>query len=128
MTHYSIRKQRKEKFFRDKKCWGCGTSKKLQLHHVNPDTKTGVGSDIWGFSEARREVELAKCLEVCVICHIKLFHHEYTSGPKHGTISMYMKRDCRCKECVSANRKYQREWAREKRKKQKAMLLSKQGS
>lgn len=67
MTRSLIAKQRRVKFFADKVCSICGISSNLDLHHIDPATK--IGSDIWSWDQARRDIEIAKCDILCHSCH-----------------------------------------------------------
>lgn len=64
-----IRRRRTE-WFADKCCDRCPATSSLELHHRNPDHK--VSHSIWSWSQARRKVELNKCVVLCGDCHKKL--------------------------------------------------------
>jgi NMD protein affecting ribosome stability and mRNA decay len=48
-------------------CEICGSSESLQIHHKDPSQK--VASEVWLWSQERREEELSKCMVVCEECH-----------------------------------------------------------
>jgi 5-methylcytosine-specific restriction endonuclease McrA len=58
---------RRKEYFKDKKCVICGSTKDLQLDHINPETKEH--HNIWSWSEERRNEELKKCQVLCKKCH-----------------------------------------------------------
>lgn len=47
----------------------CGSADGLRVVHVNPDTRKT--SQVWSWSEERRNAELAKCKAMCRECRIK---------------------------------------------------------
>jgi DNA-directed RNA polymerase specialized sigma24 family protein len=59
--------KRREGFFSSKVCHTCGAKEALELHHPCPETK--VSHNIWSWSTARREAEIAKCVVLCETCH-----------------------------------------------------------
>jgi hypothetical protein len=58
---------RRAEWFKDKKCCRCGSTKNLELDHIDPSTK--VDHQIWTWSQQKRDVELAKCQVLCKDCH-----------------------------------------------------------
>lgn len=78
------------------KCVGCGASKDLHFHHKDPKQKSFTITNKNSYSLEKILPELQKCELRCVICHRNIH------SPKHGTISMYRRRKCRCSSCVSA--------------------------
>lgn len=95
-------KRRRDAFFADKHCALCAGRERLELDHIDPETK--LASEIWSWSEPRRLAEIAKCRVLCRACHNK--HHAdemrmaTVGGRMHGTRGGYIKRKCRCDECV----------------------------
>lgn len=62
--------KRKSKWFSENgPCVICGSSERLELDHINPETK--VTNSIWSWSEKRRSDELIKCQILCYECHKK---------------------------------------------------------
>ena len=59
--------KRRATFFADKCCAYCGSTKNLELDHIDPSQK--VSHSIWSWSESRRNEELAKCQALCEECH-----------------------------------------------------------
>lgn len=110
--------KRREDFFRDKVCEKCGSDKKLELDHINPEEK--VSHRIWSWSKDRRDKEIEKCQVLCTECHKEKTNEWKSSFVKHGTITMYYKRGCRCSLCVKANSEYKKK----NRAKRKALGLS----
>ena len=95
---------RRNKYLGGKSCEYCGSDYHLNIHHVNPEEKTG--HSIWSWKLKRLEEELAKCIILCEKCHLKL-HHPRTA--KCGSLTMYKKYKCRCDDCRKANARYCRE-------------------
>jgi len=58
----------RNKFFKNKKCAKCGSKGKLELDHIDPESK--ITHRVWYLSEKRREIELAKCQILCRKCHL----------------------------------------------------------
>jgi len=98
---------RRAKFFDGKSCVRCNSTKKLELDHINPETK--VSHHIWSWSKVRQDEEIRKCQVLCRLCHIEKTREEITVPLVHGTTSGYHK-GCRCKPCTSATSKQKAEW------------------
>lgn len=61
---------RRSKWFEENgPCKNCGSWDRLELDHIDRDTK--VHHAIWTWSEQRRTEELAKCQPLCYSCHKK---------------------------------------------------------
>ena len=90
-----IRKRREAWFAANGPC-DCGSTLKLEVHHMDPSKK--VSHRIWTWSEERRSAELAKCCVKCAKCHDKL-HGELWK--KHD-IRRYDAHGCRCEICKAA--------------------------
>lgn len=65
--HREWMRQRRAAFFDGKVCATCGGSERLELDHVDRESKTHHA--IWSWSAHRREAELAKCQVLCRACH-----------------------------------------------------------
>lgn len=62
------RNERRDKWFAENgPCAHCGSWLHLQLDHRDPSQK--IHHQVWGWSEARRSTELAKCQVLCETCH-----------------------------------------------------------
>lgn len=61
--------KRRADYFEGKRCVRCGSTKKLELDHKDPDAK--VSHCIWSWRESRRMAEIAKCQILCHECHRK---------------------------------------------------------
>lgn len=89
------------------KCQICGSKERLELDHVNKDSKLFDVAKHW--SEKRWKKEIKKCQLLCRKCHtlksIKERGHKVAKGT-HGTISSF--RYCKCKLCREASNKYSR--------------------
>jgi 5-methylcytosine-specific restriction endonuclease McrA len=101
--------KRRADFLRDKSCEECGSREYLELHHIDPSRKTE--HRIWSWSEKRRLAEIAKCAVLCRVCH----HKKSMKDLKHGDITYYVERKCRCDLCRAANAKRERERRARKR-------------
>lgn len=99
-------KKRRRDFFRDKFCVDCGSTKRLELDHINPVKK--ISHNVWSWTEHRREAELAKCTVRCRYCHIERHAIEHRKFI-HGTTTMYFNHGCRCNPCRLAASKCRNE-------------------
>ena len=50
-------------------CIDCGTWDGLEVDHVDASLK--VTHSVWSWSQARRDIELAKCVVRCKPCHLR---------------------------------------------------------
>jgi hypothetical protein len=50
-------------------CARCGSIRKLEVDHVDPETKEYEAASIWSLSVEKRTTELAKCQVLCRRCH-----------------------------------------------------------
>jgi hypothetical protein len=67
-------KDRKKVFFKGKKCEKCGSTKNLELHHLDKHKKED--HKIWSWAPARFKKEAAKCKILCRKCHSDLHAKE----------------------------------------------------
>jgi hypothetical protein len=89
-----IKNRRREWIAANGPCVDCGSWDDPEVDHLNPstkdprlkgragenrNTKPGTGQ-IWSWSEARREVELAKCVVRCGDCHKRKSSQEHPKG------------------------------------------------
>jgi 5-methylcytosine-specific restriction endonuclease McrA len=93
--------ERRAAFFNGKVCVRCGSTEDLQLDHIDPAQK--VTHNIWSWSQARRDAEIAKCQVLCKACHIVKTIEQMTQVQgitpyRHGTNKMY-RRGCKCGLC-----------------------------
>lgn len=97
-NEYHRKRARKTRstFFAGKCCAFCGSTHKLELHHIDKSKKES--HHIWSWSPEHREAELAKCIVLCQNCHRELHAEERRRKPVHGSASAY-RRGCRCKLC-----------------------------
>src|SRR5690606_6455903 len=65
--------KRREEYFADKACAGCGSKESLELDHIDPKTKKYNPSSLWGMAKdnPNRIAELKKCQILCEECHKK---------------------------------------------------------
>lgn len=95
-------RKRRESFFKGKICTTCGSIKKLELDHIDLNTKTS--NRIWSWSKERRDKEIAKCQVLCYGCHKKKTIEEKSKPLVHGTYNGYYAHKCRCRICKDFNR------------------------
>ncbi len=107
-------RERREVFFADKFCAYCDGVDKLELHHVDPDTK--VSHRIWSWSLERQKEELKKCIVICNDCHKEETAKQLAVEWEHGTSYGYRTHGCRCAYCREAQRLYMREYLDERGK------------
>ena len=88
-------RSRRSEFFADRVCEECGSSKNLQLHHIDPSKKEQ--HRIWSWSQSHRDKEIEKCSILCSKCHRK----KHASKAGHGTTTKYSY-GCRCNPCKAA--------------------------
>lgn len=101
------------------KCVRCGSTKRLELDHINKEDKSFNITQHWSYSLEIYDKELAKCQLLCHDCHVKKSFEAKDWGGKygatdHGSDSMY-KRGCRCTPCKKAYNKAAREYRQLKR-------------
>jgi 5-methylcytosine-specific restriction endonuclease McrA len=101
-----LNKHRDEWFAKHGPCVLCGSSKNLQVDHIDPSKK--VSHKVWTWAKARREAELKKCQVLCEPCHKSKTKQQLSVPIPHGTHSGYSHHGCRCKSCRSAARDYMR--------------------
>lgn len=107
----AVRRNRAE-YFDGKSCVKCGSTRNLELDHIDPSQKTS--HRIWTWSPERRAAELAKCQVLCHDCHLEKTSAERAARVKCGTEWAYRK-GCRCDLCRSEVSKIRK--ARDRRKK-----------
>ena|ERR1700722_1685199 len=93
-------KRRKEWIKNNGPCNLCGSNFRLEVDHVDRQSK--VSHRVWSWKESRRIEELSKCQVLCYSCHKK------KHAAPHGAFRRY-KSGCRCDLCRSANRDHTRE-------------------
>jgi hypothetical protein len=84
-------------------CVKCGSSDRIEIDHIDPALKEYKIATIWSRRKEIREYELAKCQLLCYDCHKEKTLGYAIKDMKHGTLSMYQSRKCRCVECRAAN-------------------------
>lgn len=90
-------RDRRGSYFKDKCCEECGSTEKLELHHIDPSNK--FTHKIWSYREDIREKEIAKCSVLCQRCHLKetIVQHSYHSKSRYS-------KGCRCEICRYAKK------------------------
>jgi hypothetical protein len=87
-------------------CVKCRTANKLEFDHINNDREDRYHllSQMLKGNWNKILLELKKCQLLCHYCHIRKTKEDNGfTGYKHGTISMYINRKCRCDSCRVAN-------------------------
>lgn len=101
---------RRTQFLRDHMCCLCGKSSKLELDHIDPKQK--VSHRIWSWSAKKRVSEISKCQILCEACHMAKTRRDLslmlTKPIRHGTITGYRRKGCRCKKCSTEEARYKR--------------------
>lgn len=100
-AYQKVKQRRSDWLAANGPCRNCGSPDRLEVDHVNPSSK--VSHRIWTWSDARREIELAKCQVLCYECHA-MKTIQFLRSTEHGSIGMY-EQGCRCDLC----KKYQRD-------------------
>ncbi len=63
-------------------CRDCGYRKcaaALSFHHLDPQTKEfEVANKMYNLSQERLEIEMAKCVLLCMNCHIERHHNTFS--------------------------------------------------
>jgi hypothetical protein len=119
--HAEIRAKNRLAYFSGKKCTYCGSTERLELHHLDPSTKES--HDIWDWAEKSREKELTKCIVLCNTCHRKETYNYMTRNTFHGSLAMYKRHKCRCELCKKVAQDYNREY-KIRKKKEKLLLFN----
>jgi 5-methylcytosine-specific restriction endonuclease McrA len=93
------------------KCKSCGAKDHLHIDHKDRKKKTFRAADIHSVSDEKVEKEIPNLQLLCNKCHKKKTHDAWdyspnTPKPRHGTVWMYRKYDCRCPKCIKAYREY----------------------
>ena len=98
-----VAKRRAEWFSENGPSKHCGSTEALEIHHLDPKQKES--HSIFSWSKDRRDVELAKCIVLCHICHAMETRKQiWIRRPIqhiHGTQTEY-RRGCRCDACTLA--------------------------
>lgn len=97
-----LSKRRSDWFTVNGPCKKCGSSRNLQVDHVDPKQK--ITHNFWSWSPERMNQELEKCQVLCRGCH-KEKTLEQRKRTAHGKLCMYQDYKCRCDLCKEAKRK-----------------------
>lgn len=107
--------KRRDKWIEDNggKCVICGSTKDLEIDHIDPSTKEFSINSLWTRKEELRIKELAKCQILCKECHIKKTREEQTVGHGGGNAGI---KNCNCELCLPKRREYDKLRKRRRRK------------
>jgi hypothetical protein len=100
------------------KCAVCGSTKGLHVDHIDKKKKTMRAADIHSVNDKALQKEKKNFQLLCDVHHKEKTRDSWdysTPKPRHGTVWMYRKYECRCPKCVKAYEEYL-ESNREKRK------------
>lgn len=92
-------------------CVDCKTTEQLEFDHADAKTKSFNISKIWNYSQAKLDLELAKCVLRCKSCHLLKTRKHDAGAVEHGG-GLSGKRNCKCELC----RKRKAEWTKEYRR------------
>jgi hypothetical protein len=95
-----LKRRRQEWLATQGACVRCGSWKKLEVDHIDPEQK--VSHRIWSLSEKRRLAELEKCQVLCHGCHLKKTAADRAAKVLHATLTMY-RNGCRCRACKAVH-------------------------
>ena len=101
------RRRRRMAYFQGKHCIKCGSTERLEIHHLEPSQKES--NAVWSWCQERRERELAKCVVWCHKCHVAYHAELLRVAPSHGTNNRYAY-GCRCPECRAAHNEHNHLW------------------
>jgi 5-methylcytosine-specific restriction endonuclease McrA len=96
-------RKRRASYMSDKFCVICGSTKDLEVDHIDPSTK--VSHRIWSWSWARIHEELKKCQVLCQEHHWEKSASQLKRKAQHGVITMYDRHKCRCELCRAVKSK-----------------------
>lgn len=65
----ALKRRRREWIAANGPCQHCGSTERLEVDHIDPETR--VTHAVWSWSKLRRDAELAKCQVLCHDCHVK---------------------------------------------------------
>lgn len=85
-------------------CKSCGSMYKLEIDHIDRDTKDFKASSLWNRRAEVRMRELAKCQVLCYDCHKDKSIKESSIAEYHGTGAGWSNRKCRCDLCREYHR------------------------
>jgi len=87
------------------KCQGCGATDKLELDHINRETKRSEVSKLLTWSWTKILEELQHCQVLCKRCHEEKTKREL--GVPHGG-GVSGKKNCKCEPCRERKNEYMR--------------------
>lgn len=114
------RRERRAAYLADKCCNYCLSTENLEIDHIDPSTK--VASEVWTWSEERRNAELAKCQVLCERCHMVKTKIDMQYAMKHDYSGYH--RGCRCNACKAGHSEVNKRYAAKARAKRLAANAS----
>jgi hypothetical protein len=101
-------------------CRICKTKEKLELDHIDPNSKSFEISQIWNYRKEVFNKEIEKCQILCKKCHIEktlIDNNKISAKNTHGTLSSL--RYCKCGLCKKAKSEYMKVWKLKKKMRSK---------
>lgn len=80
-NHYLRKKARYERWYENVVCAWCG-AENIEYHHVNPNNKNSLVSEMLNCSDKHIQEEINKCIPLCKKCHLKA-HIELNNRTEH---------------------------------------------
>lgn len=108
-----MQKRRDEWIKANGPCQLCGSSKDLEVDHIDRKTKLYTPTKLWGMSRTnpKRVAELAKCQVLCTICHNTKTVAE-KSIPCNDRLAE--RKGCNCDLCKKLHASRMRRWRKGK--------------
>lgn len=98
------------------KCVTCGATERLEIDHIDPQTKSFTVASKPTMSPRKVAIELQKCQLLCRSCHIAKTYKDkgqVNARLTHGTLSSY--RYCHCDKCRAAQAAYMKAYYAKRR-------------
>lgn len=101
--------ERRKKWFFKKSCKICGSTKKLDLDHINRKNK--ISHNVWSWNKKKQQSELKKCQVLCKSCHLlKTIKENKVKNVHNGISCVAYRKGCRCNKCRKAQEIYMKRW------------------
>lgn len=68
---------RRKTYLSDKTCVECGSTQRLEMHHIDAGKK--ITHRVWSWSVSRRDLEISKCAVLCRGCHRRHMKEYYVT-------------------------------------------------
>lgn len=111
MREYSAKRRLKALEYLGGVCVDCGLKDGLEIHHIDPETKSFTLASGWHHAWDKIVVELQKCEVLCDSCH----KNRHKVVHQHGDVRKYWQ-GCKCASCKLAFAQYHKAWKQSKNK------------